>query len=71
VLGGLRPSLIGHAASGVGDPSALLRELEGGTLGFGEAGCLPPGCDQVDASLAVAGVEGVPWCACRCRSRIR
>jgi hypothetical protein len=67
VLGGVRPGLVGDAAGGVGDAGALLGELQGGLLGVGEDGRLPPYRDQVEpdrgfpacaASLVCASVQG-------------
>ena len=52
----LRPGLVGDPAGCVGDPGALLGELQGGALGFGEDRRLPPRRHQVEPELALPGV---------------
>src|SRR5258708_37237975 len=42
VLGGIRPGLVGDAARGIGDASALLGEFQSGPLGLGEDVRIPP-----------------------------
>jgi hypothetical protein len=59
VLDGIRPHLVGHAACGVGDAGALLRQLKGSALRFGEHRGLSPGRDQVEARRGLPGVRGV------------
>jgi hypothetical protein len=42
VLGRVGPGLVGDAPGGVGDAGALFGQFQGGPLGLGEDGCLPP-----------------------------
>ena len=48
VLGRIGPRFVGDPAGGVGDPGALLGELQRGPLGLGEDGRLPPRRHQVE-----------------------
>src|SRR5262245_26450519 len=59
VLGRVRPGLVGDTAGGVGDAGALLGELQGGPLGFGEDLRVPPGRHQVEPHPAFPRVLGV------------
>src|SRR5262249_49928774 len=59
VLGSVGPSIVADAASGIGDASALLGELECGPLGFAEHGRVAPRRDQAEPHWAFAGVQCV------------
>ena len=58
VLGGVRPDLVGDTTA-VGDPGALLGQLQGSTLGVGEHRGLAPRRDQVQARRGLPGVRRV------------
>src|SRR6266536_1250854 len=53
------PGLLGDTRGGIGDAGALLGEGQGGPLGLGEDGGLPPHRDEVEPQLGFPGVRGI------------
>jgi hypothetical protein len=58
VLGRVGPGFVGDAAA-IGQPGALLGELESSPLGLGEDRRLSPGGDQVESHRAFPAMLGV------------
>src|SRR6266540_3918316 len=58
VLGGLVPDFAGHRVGPVGQPGGGLGQGQGGPLGFGEVGGVPPGRQGGQALVGLAGLLG-------------
>src|SRR5882757_1872427 len=59
MLGRVRPDLVSDTTGSIGEPGALLGELQGGPFGLGEYGRFAPGRDQVEPYRALPRLRRV------------